>query len=205
MHSRCCALFSACILTVAVGVLSAETTSSEILLADHQDWTGHVNQSVIRDGSVLTEYIAQTTSVNMEGAVLLVFMIPRFSCVPVASILVNDAMIASRAADVDFIVVMDNQTIDFPFIPDRDGSDARFTLSSVGSDQKKIRSILDLASWATFNWSVDSDVPKLSGSSSGDSPVEASGNIDFSLLGSQKTVEAMEEMCRSHASIPLTN
>lgn len=205
MHSRCCALLSACISIVAVGKLCAETTSVENTLAAHQDWTGHVNQSVTRDGSVLNEYIAQTTSVNMEGAVLSVSMIPRFTCVPVSSIAANDSMMVSRAADLKLALVADNQTMEYPSILDGDEQGVRFTLNSPRIDQEKLRSILDTALWATFKWSVATDVPRLSSTTSTDAPLEASGEVDFSLLGSQKTVEVMESLCRSHTPIPLTN
>ncbi|MFT4726427.1 MAG: hypothetical protein ACI9UN_000922 [Granulosicoccus sp.] len=205
MHSRCCAVLSACISIVAVGELFAQTTSSEILLAVHQDWTGYVTQSVTRDGSVLSEYSAQTTSVNMEGAVFSVSMIPRFTCVPVSSIAVKDSTIVSRAADVELTVVVDSQTMDYPSILDIDGPVALFSSSFSVSNQEKLRSNLDLASWATFMWSVDTGVPRLSTTTPEDSPIEVGGNIDFSLLGSRRTIEAMEEMCRSHTPIPLTN
>jgi hypothetical protein len=205
MYSRCCALFSACILIVAFGGVYAQTTSSEILLAAHQDWIGHANQSVTRDGSVLNEYIAQSSSVNMEGALLLISMIPRFTCVPVVSIAINDSTIMSRAADVEWVAAVDEQTVDYPFILDTDGPQAQFTLSSPGADQIKLRSVLDLASWVIFKWSVDSVTPQLSDTTPTDMSLEASGNIDFSLLGSRRTLNAMEEMCRSHTPIPLTN
>jgi hypothetical protein len=203
MYSRCCAVLSACISIVAVGELFAETTSSEILLAAHQDWTGHVTQSVTRDGSSLSEYSAQTTSVNREGAVFSVSMIPRFTCLPVSRIAVKDSMIVSRAADVELTLIVDSQTMDYPSILDVDGPVALFTSSFTVSTQKKLRSNLDLASWATFAWSVDTGVPRLSTTASEEAPTEVGGNIDFSLLGSQRTIEAMEEMCRSHTPTPL--
>lgn len=207
MYSRCCALFSACISLVAFGHSSAETARHETLMVTHHAWMGHVYQTVTADSSVLTEYIAQTSSVNTIGAVFAVSMTPRFSCSPIVGIEIEDDTFVSRAADVEFSVVLDNRTIDFPVILDHVGSDARFTLSSAGSDQKKLRSAVDLASWATVKWSFNSDVPQLSNaeSDSVDTRPATSGEIDFSLLGSQKTLRAMEEKCRSHMPIPLAN
>jgi hypothetical protein len=166
---------------------------------------GHVNQSVTRDSSVLSEYIAQTSSVNNMNAVLSVSMTPRFSCTPLVRISIDDDTIVSRAADVEFSVELDSRTIDFPVILDRVGSNARFTLSSAGIDQKKLRSAVDLASWATFKWVLNPDAPQLSNAVADGTASVTSGEIDFSLLGSQKTLRAMEDMCRSHTPIPLAN
>lgn len=205
MYSRCCALFSACIALVAFGHSSAETSPPETLMISHHVWMGHVNQSVTRDSSVLSEYIAQTSSVNNMNAVLSVSMTPRFSCTPLVRISIDDDTIVSRAADVEFSVELDSRTIDFPVILDRVGSNARFTLSSAGIDQKKLRSAVDLASWATFKWVLNPDAPQLSNAVADGTASVTSGEIDFSLLGSQKTLRAMEDMCRSHTPIPLAN
>ena len=206
MYSRCCALLGACISIIAVGESFAKTTSSEIELAAHLDWTGHVNQTLTRDGSVLNEFIAQTISVNVDDAVLSLSMIPRFACVPIASIHVKDPALVAQAREVGFVV--DNQVVDYPFIPDTEGENGRFTLSSVEKDQKKLRVILDIATKAVFTWAVVSDVPQLSNESSNDknslgAASEAVDQFDFSLLGSQRTLEAMEDMCRMHTPIPL--
>ena len=205
MYSRCCALFSACISLVAFGHSSAESSIPESLMVTHHDWIGHVNQSVTRDSSVLSEYIAQTSSVNHVGAVLALTMSPRFSCSPVLRISIDDATIVSRAADVEFSAVLDSRAVDFPIILDRVGSNALFTLSSADVDQIKLRSVVDLASWATFKWSLSPDAPRLSNVASVDTAPATSGEIDFSLLGSEKTLRAMEKMCKSHKPIPLAN
>jgi len=205
MYSRCCALIGACISIVAFGHSSAETSSSTTLMVSHHAWGGHAKKSATRDGSVLNEFIAQTDSVNSPGAVLLVSMIPRFGCVPVISIMSDEAEITARAAVVEFSAVLDAESMDFPTILDRDGTNAQFTLSSSRSEQNKLRHRMDWASWASFEWNVNSDVPQLSNESPADESLAVSGSIDFSLLGSRKTLQSMEEMCRSHKPIPLTN
>ena len=205
MYSRCCALFSACISLVAFGHSSAETSPPETLMVSHLVWMGYVNQLVTRDSSVLSEYIAQTSSVNNEGAVLSISMTPRFSCTPLVRIAIDEDTIVSRAADVEFSVELDSRTIDFPVILGRVGSDARFTLSSAGIDQKKMRTAIDLASWATFKWALNPDAPQLSNAVSVDTTPVTIGEIGFSLLGSQKTLRAMEEMCRFHTPIALAD
>lgn len=205
MYSRCCALISACISIVAVGELFAETASSEIQLAAHIDWTGRASHSVTRDGTLLNEYIAHTQSVYPEGAVLSVTMIPRFSCAPIASITVNDTSVTTKAMKIQFVVNVDGQTVEYPTIVDRDGVNVRFTLSSVEQAQDTFRDMLDVSSSAAFTWFIESDAPKLSNDDSNFTPLEASGNFDFSLLGSKRTVEVMEQLCRQHKPIPLVN
>lgn len=208
MHSRCSLVFGACAFLLAVGGSVAETTSSETVLASYQDWAGYANQTVTRDGSVLSEYIAQTSSVNTQNAVLSISMIPRFACLPVTSILVNDSTLVPLLAGAKLLLTADEQTNDFPFIVDENESGARFTLRLAGKEQKKLRSILDLATWSTLNWAVEPTVsePRLSHSAAEeDAPTVSEQGIDFSLLGSQRTVKHMEDMCKSHVPEPLTN
>lgn len=200
MYSRSCSLLSACLAVLVVGKLSAGMTSPKVLLPGHLDWIGTTDQSITRDGSVLSEYTAQTASLDTDGAILSISMTPRFSCLPITAITINDLTISSDADEVEFVAVVDNQTFSFPTIPDRNGVETRYTLGSNGADQKKARNLLDLTSRATFKWSVNSDIPRLSTDNSDD---QANGVVNFSLLGSQRTLAAMEEMCRSHAPVAL--
>ena len=183
----------------------AETAASDIPLPAHHDWAGHTERSETKDGSVLNEYIAQTISPNMVGAVLSVSMIPRFSCTPVTTISVNDTTITSTAAYVKFTVLVDDQLVDYPTILDRVGPRALFSLSSVKNDQQKLRSLLDPASWVTYKWSLEPDAPQLSTDATNGSSAQEGGNVDFSLLGSRRTIDEMEEMCRSHIPLPFND
>jgi hypothetical protein len=178
-------------------------------MVTHHVWVGHANQTVIRDGSTLNEFVARTSSVSAESAesaVLSVSMIPRFSCTPIVSVEISYSTIAATASDLAMTIVLDGQTMNYPAIQDGNGKDVLFTFNSASSEQKKLISTMDVASWATFYWSTKLAAPALSNSSSNAATLaEFNGKIDFSLLGSQKTVSAMEEMCRLHLPLPLKN
>lgn len=202
MYSCRGVLVSACLILISLGESFADDTQPGEGYPAHLDWSGDFAQVETRDGSILNEYVAQTGSVNMEGARLIVSMMPRFSCEPMISTVVPDPNITERASVIDLKMTVDEESFEFPSIVDWEKALRRFSLNSEQERHERLRQALDYASWATFEWSVNNVVDSDSTSTS-DKPNQ--GTFDFSLLGSRKTVQDMQDMCLMHSPIPYEN
>ncbi len=202
MYSCKCAVISACLMAISLGKASADDAQTERVFPAYLDWGGDFSQVESRDGSIINEYIAQTESVNLDGARLIVSMMPRFSCEPMISTIVSDPDIIERVSVIDLKMIVDDEIFDFPSIVDWEKALRRFSLNSEQARHERLRQAIDIASWATFEWSVNNVVD--SGTSEQNERPDR-GTFDFSLLGSRRTVQEMQDMCLSHTPIPYEN
>ena len=202
MYSRKCAMLGASLVVIAVGNSFAEEAQVDELLASHLDWTGSFSQVETRDGSLLNEYIAQTDSTQDGEARLIVSMMPRFSCVPMISTVVSDPQITDRVSDINLQITVDEETFDFPSVVDWEKALRRFSLNSEQARHERLRQALDEANQATFEWSIN---PGSDSGTEAENDLPRSGEFDFSLLGSRKTVQDMQDLCTQHTPIPFNN
>ncbi|MFK8076263.1 MAG: hypothetical protein AB8B84_06735 [Granulosicoccus sp.] len=202
MYSCKCAVLTTCLVVISLGKVSADDSQTRGDFPAYLDWGGSLSQVESQDGSTINEYIAQTESVNVDGARLIISMMPRFSCEPMISTIVSDPDIIERVSVVDLKMTVDDETFDFPSIVDWEKSLRRISLNAEPTRHELFRQALDLASWATFEWSVNNVVD--SGISE-QSERPDRGTFDFSLLGSRRTVQEMQEVCLAHAPVPYDN
>jgi len=85
MDSFRVAFFSALVLALPLATASANSQHQDSMpedgvLSRYNQWSGFVRQYETPDGSILSEYSAQTTSDSVNGAILSVSLIPRFLC-----------------------------------------------------------------------------------------------------------------------------
>ena len=202
MYSRKCAMLGASLIMIAIGDSLAEDAHINDTLASHLDWTGSFSQVETRDGSLLNEYVAQTKSAEDVQVRLIVSMMPRFSCAPIISTVVSDPEITGRVSDIDLQITVDEETFDFPSVVDWENVLRRFSLNSEQARHERLRQALDEANRATFEWSINPDSD--SGTES-ENDLPQSGEFNFSLLGSRKTVQDMQDLCVQHTPIPYNN
>lgn len=183
--------------------LMADTEATELENIVFQNWSGLSRQTVLIDGSVLTEYVARTFSGNSDGAGLTVSFIPRFDCAPMVSIELPPGLVDLNSS-LGFSV--DQQDADFPFLVDTEESKRiRISLNADGAGQKHLRQSFDHGSHASLHWSKpEPDDGKTTVAEPG---VEGAGreSVYFSLLGSRMTVKAVEGLCIAHKPIPYKN
>jgi len=203
MYSLWGAIIGACLSLSPVGFVSAGEIPSGKERASYQDWAGHVVQITTRNGSTLSEYRAQTSSVNAPGTFMIVSMLPRFSCEPVVSVLVANTVFGNDPEAVVLTMAVDNVVTPYPPLVDKYESFSQLTLNGSQQRHAELRTIVDNAAWVHFDWMINS--PALSNAEA-DSKVAASeGSFDFSLLGSRKTIKDMEALCLKHVPIPYSN
>lgn len=202
----------------AVGVTAAETASANVKPLENAQfisWTGHQQQKIVSDGSVLTEYQGRTEANNRPGMQLKVSFSPRFSCSPMIALLVSgdtgvelgSANAASNNESSEFKVVSDKSgltmdtgeipvfedddlldlrvdgvNVDFPIIVDSEGGTV-LTFNGDARERETLRLQIDIGDVATVAVAEDR-------------------KITFSLLGSRKTLKALQASCRQHEPIP---
>lgn len=206
MYSLCCAALSALSLLVLCPAAMADSGGDEPETMAFLRWTGSMHQNTLSDGSILSEYVAQTESDDIRSATLQVAFVPRFGCTPLISFRFSSADLIAKASPSDFLLSIDAQTMPFPILIDEEGDDqVRLSLNADSVGQKRIRQILDNSTEATLAWpSTDEELPV--GTHSPHSSRQANtGAVNFSLLGSRRTVQAMEAQCQAHAPIPYEN
>lgn len=205
-------------LWVAVaGVTTAGTASASLKPLENAQfisWTGHQQQKIVSDGSVLTEYQGLTEADNRPGMQLKVSFSPRFSCSPMIALLVpNDGVELGSAnavsdtesfpttavsdtsgvlpdtgeipvfEDDDLLDLrVDGAKVDFPLIVDA-GEGTVWYFNGDERERETLRLQIDIGDKATVAIAEDR-------------------TISFSLLGSRKTLKALQTMCLQHEPIP---
>ncbi len=203
MFSRWGAIYGACLSLSLVGVSTAGDIPPGQQRASSQDWAGHIIQLTTRNGSTLSEYRAQTNSVNAPDTFMVVSMLPRFSCEPTVSIVVANTVFGNDPEAVALTMVIDEVASDYPPLVDKSESYSQLTMNGNQESHQQLRAVIDDASWAQFEWRINS--PALSNADAGSKVAASDGTFDFSLLGSRKTIKEMEELCLNHTPIPYSN
>lgn len=168
------------------------------VLADaaHSDWAGERLTSELGDGSVMTEYLANTVASDRADAILSVAFMPRFECTPLIGIRIDSDVTddPERTAalfrslqlldDGDRLsMVIDQKRVPFPVLVDR-SSDA--TALWYGEDRED-RETLSL---------------QMDGGDRAQIALSTSTTLTFSLQGSRKSVLAVQQNCLKHEPVP---
>lgn len=148
-----------------------------------RDWSGVKIVDALPDGSIMTEYAAQSDSLSTGNIVLRVGFIPRFACTPLVGIIASDAdWSPAQFAKID--VLIDGTPTGYPTLVDQldEGLGAFFN----GGQQRRIalRLQVDEGDIATISLADDTE-------------------ITFSLLGSRKALAAAQTLCRLHQPLPI--
>lgn len=151
--------------------------------AQEASWESRIQRLSLLDGSTLSEYIAETESVQTPGVLLRTTYIPRFSCKPLTSIIFdanpspqNESFAAQQQAQLDFFI--DGTPVSFPALIDRAGNQLSFHFHGSQERRVKLRLMIDVGDRAQLQMAEET--------------------IDFSLLGSRKMHAYARKHCREH-------
>jgi len=205
-HAILSLILGLAVIEVAVGE-TAPVSATPLDQAQFLDWSGHQHQLMVNDGSILTKYQGVTEASNRSGMLLTISFSPRFSCTPVIAFQMSDNGVELASAsefspvgtdigkdtgelpdlgDNDLLDLrVDGAKVNFPLIVDFD-DEASWFFNGNGRERETLRMQLDLGEQATVAIAEDR-------------------NVVFSLLGSRKTLETLEELCQRHDPIPLDN
>ena len=203
MFSRCCAGLGTLML---MSYAAASASDAEAVLT-FQNWDEVVQQTTLPDKSILTQYVASTSSTNTDGAELQVSFMPRFDCAPQISILLPISVVNEPIGLDGFVISVDQETWEFPVLADTDGSAVRFSMNAVSTNHQELRRKFDFAYEVTVSWQSTTAAAHGAAEATVTSSVasyESSNNepANYSLLGSQAAVKAAEDQCNSHEPIP---
>lgn len=212
MNARGTVFLGSALAALFVAQVQADTGPSKLSDSTFQDWNGSLIQFNLNDGSVLNEYVAKTLAGSAEDAFLAVSFLPRFNCTPIISVSVSSTSgIEFDNSEVTIKLMIDQQPIDFPVIFDTKNSLSRYTFNANQAQNLKLLSSLDSSSRVSLNWfdaESEAALPANGGDSDPQAQVERdlTGNqIEFSLLGSKRSTQAVKAHCHAHKPIPFEN
>lgn len=189
--SRLARLWLLALACLSGGELLADVRRPPIDVASVRDWHGSTREHTLPDGSTMTVYASASTSLDSGAARLEVGFSPRFECAPwirfVLSTPLTDPLdaaldTASLSADAPVSVRIDGTALDWPIAVDRQG------------DERLVWLLADRQARTTARLSLDA----------GTSLGLALGNgvsLNFSLLGSRKSLAATQALCRAHEPV----
>jgi len=189
-----------CLLLFGGKHVCADTTNLDSAFAD---WTSVLSTTNLSDGSILFEYTAQTSSKQTEGAVLSMAFSPRFNCTAVISVRAAARSAFSQAVPTA-LVTLDDETLTFQTLVDRDGPYDVLSLISIDDRLVELRQTMDDATKFSTVF-IPGAIGDTATSSDSDqeaaTDADASDSILFSLLGSRKTTQAVESRCMAHQPV----
>lgn len=155
--------------------------------AQEGSWESRIQRLSLLDGSTLSEYLAESESVQTPGVWLRTTYIPRFSCKPLTSIifdasppLQNEAVVIGQQAQLDFFI--DGTPVSFPALIDRADNQLSFHFHGSQERRVKLRLMIDVGDRAQLQMAEET--------------------IDFSLLGSRRMTSYARQQCREHRPDP---
>ncbi len=223
MLVRCWVLLGVFLMSAKMGGAMANSTGLALEAAEHEHWHGVLVSSTLPDGSILSEYTAQTFSTNLAGARLSISFAPRFNCTPMISVSLAQNSVVESDGDVQLAWDIDGTPLNFDALADSDEQTNRYSFNAVAAKQDELRKLLDTASWVTVTAPSDVQTPRTESSDNGTDnaatgqsdipspeekqPSDAGARSDalsahFSLLGSMITTLTVERRCSAHAPIP---
>ena len=159
-------------------------------------WSGALDEVTLPDKSVLNEYLAQTFSENVEGASVQIAFIPRLNCSPIFSVLLSADSAVAISDDLSVKLTIDNVDMEFPALVDQTDRTRHYSYNAGRDDQQILRALLDRSSRVSMSW-----VPAEENTGQ-DAEVTDPFTVRFSLLGSQMSTQAVEELCKAHEPVP---
>ena len=157
--------------------------------AAFERWEGHLLQTQLADDSTLAEFRGETVSLEPSGYRLRVSFLPRFGCVPLVSVRADlrpgsvekGGRSAAGLAVQEFRI--DDQLVDLPAIIDDDGQHGTLYFQTPRSRAFELRQRIDTGNVVLLL-------------------TEADERVDFSLFGSNRTLQAVQARCMQHPPEP---
>lgn len=185
------------ILVGATMTTAVQAQDAALAQTSFRQWSGHLAQTTLADGSTLSEYTAVTEAMNQADAQLQVSFSPRFRCAPMIRLLVPVGIAESAEPGEPLPLRLDDATVTYPYTLDVIGTRRLLAYSASAALQERLLQQLDVASHAY----LPRDLALASGSLQTDPRAAA---VHFSLLGSQRSVAAVQEHCHGHVPVPFT-
>ena len=167
------------------------------------DWRARRDARELPDGSTLTAYAGETRARGGAEAALRVEFVPRFGCAPGVELVVRPGLArrlvsvggtgAGLDDDDEASFLVDGTPVGYPVLVDEDeggdeggdGAVLRFAFNGNERERMTLRLQLDVGSVVSVG--LDGD---------------GTDALRFSLLGSRRTLAAMESMCLTHEPVP---
>ncbi|PID62072.1 MAG: hypothetical protein CSB44_04860 [Gammaproteobacteria bacterium] len=187
VHLAVSAVVGFALLAVPPVVSSKLDSASESLeRTSFLDWSGERLQNSLPDGSTLTRYTAVTTEADVEGTELAVEFSPRFGCSPHVRMRFDSnasrfAAITNLSSD-ELNWQIGHEYFRYPVVADTEGDNVVLHLVAVRSDREAL-------------------VTALAGGSRVSLSLPGRG-VEFSLLGSRRTLVATRAHCLRHEPLP---
>ena len=183
---------------------AAPGTDEAIERASSLDWRARRDARELPDGSTLTAYAGETRARGGAEAALRVEFVPRFGCAPGVELVVRPGLArrlvpvggttgAGLDDDDEASFLVDGTPVGYPVLVDEDeggdeggdGAVLRFAFNGNERERMTLRLQLDVGSVVSVG--LDGD---------------GTDALRFSLLGSRRTLAAMESMCLTHEPVP---
>ena len=176
-------LAAAAVFATALSAQQSETLPD----ASHLQWSGALEQRTLGDGSVLSAYTARTVATDAADVAFKIGFVPRFGCSSTIGIRFGNTMASVIEAffeDGDSLTLdIDGETFEWPLTVDADGVTTTLWLHDGLERRERVRRLVDAGSRMSL-------------------ALPNSLSVAFSLLGSRRSVEAVEKACRAHEPIP---
>jgi len=207
MNACACVCLGSALLGLLATPAQADTGPTRLADSTFQDWNGLLLQVPLNDGSTLNEYVARTMAGSVSGASLSVSFLPRFDCTPVISVSVSATSgteLESGREALEFMI--DRKPVDFPVLFDDEESGVRYTYNADQPQSTELLARLDVGSRVSVYFSADKAAAALVTESAAVDPQSVQNEqIEFSLLGSSSSAQAVKEHCLAHIPIPFEN
>ena len=190
------------------------SASAGAILPDssYENWAGFVNELALPDGSTLYEYSAQTTSGDVEGAMLSVSFIPRFNCHPTVYLRLPSDYWPEDSDSVLLLDITFNQkNYQYPALIDEEPGFRTYSISTDINDLDDLRELVDYSVRASFQPAQGSESEEAANGKSSSQAIsepadsaDAPASVKYSLIGSRRAVKATELYCEQHKPVPFT-
>lgn len=180
-----------------IGLCVSSFSLADVLRdAAHNDWAGERLVKELDDGSVMTEYLANTVASGRADALLTVAFMPRFECTPLIGIRIDSEVTddpertASLLRSLQLLddgdrlsIVVDQKRVPFPVLVD------------LSSDRAALWYGVDREDRETLTLQMD-------GGERAEIAMSTSTTLDFSLRGSRRSILAVRQNCLKHEPVP---
>jgi len=187
-----------CAATV-IGLFFAAGLQADVLAGtSFRDWSGEKKTTELDDGSVVTEYVANTVAQERADALLEVVFLPRFECTPLIGVRIDASTTDNSAQTQELLkslqllddgdrlsMLIDEKSILFPIVVDQSKDQAALWYGVERQDRETLSLQMDGGDKALIALSTNT-------------------TLRFSLLGSRKSMRAVKESCQKHEPVPYT-
>ena len=182
---------------VAIGCCMSAFSQAEVLRdAAHSDWAGERLIRQLEDGSVMTEYLANTVASDRADALLTVAFMPRFECTPLIGIRIDSEVTDDLERTTSLLrslqmldngdrlsIVVDRKRVPFPVLVDHSSDGAALWYGVDREDRETLLLQMDGGDRAEIALSTNT-------------------TLKFSLRGSRRSMLAVKKNCLLHEPVP---